>query len=106
MARQQHGLGEGEPPIVRDAVAAPLLLLDDVGQEVVAGTAAIAHVIQHRYDHAKPTLVTSGLTVEQLLSRYGAGVVRRLVETAGGALVLKLRRRGEQGNRTMTRRLR
>jgi hypothetical protein len=34
--RQQHGLGEGEPPIVRQAMSAPLLVLDDVGQEGAA----------------------------------------------------------------------
>ena len=97
VARQEHGLGEGAPRILRDAGAAPLLVLDDLGQELESGAATVAHVVQRRYDDAKPTLTTSGLTVEQLVSRYGAGVARRLLETAGGALVLKLRSRGERG---------
>ncbi len=98
VARQQHGLGEGEPRIVHQAMSAPLLVLDDVGQEVDFGIPVVAHVIQHRYDHAKTTIVTSGLTVEQIVSRYGAGVARRLLEIAGGAIVLKLRSGGERGS--------
>jgi DNA replication protein DnaC len=97
VARQQHGLGEGEPPIVRQAMSAPLLVLDDVGQEGEFGIAPVAHVIQHRYDRVKPMIATTGFTVEQLVSRYGAGVARRLIETAGGAVVLKLRNRRERG---------
>jgi DNA replication protein DnaC len=96
-ARREHGLGEGAPRIVRDALAAPLIVLDDLGQELDSGAADVAHVIQRRYDDEKPTIATSGLAVEQLLSRYGAGVVRRLLEAAGGAVVLKLRSRGGRG---------
>jgi DNA replication protein DnaC len=91
VARQQHGLGEGEAPIVRQAMNAALLVLDDLGQEWDMGAPVVAHVVQHRYDQAQPTITTSGRSVEQLVSRYGAGVVRRLIETSGGALVLRLR---------------
>jgi hypothetical protein len=73
VARQQHGLGDGEPRIVLHAMSAPLLLLDDVGQEVEFGSPVVAHAIQYRYDRVKPILATSGLTVEQLVSRYGGG---------------------------------
>jgi DNA replication protein DnaC len=97
VARQQHGLGDGDPRIVRDAMNAPLLVLDDLGQEAEFGSPVVAHVIQHRYDRVRPTIATSGLTVEQLVSRYGAGVARRLIETAGGAVVLQLRSRRERG---------
>lgn len=97
IARHQHGLGQGEPRVVLQAMAAPLLLLDDVGQEVDSGSPVVAHVIQHRYDQAKPTIATTGLTVEQMVSRYGAGVGRRLIETSGGVLVLKLQSRGDRG---------
>ncbi len=94
VARQQHGLGEGEPRRVLQAMAAPLLVLDDVGQEVEIGVPVVAHVLQHRYDHVKSTVATSGLTVDQLVARYGSGVARRLLETVGGATVLKLQSRG------------
>jgi DNA replication protein DnaC len=97
VARQQHGLGEGESPVVGQAMTAPMLVFDDLGQEAQDGTPVVAHVIQRRYDRVRPTIATTGLTVEQLVSRYGAGVARRLIETAGGAVVLKLRSRGERG---------
>ncbi len=96
VARQQHGLGEGEPRRVLQAMAAPLLVLDDVGQEVEIGIPVVAHVLQRRYDHVKATVATSGLTVDQLVARYGSGVARRLLETVGGATVLKLQSRGER----------
>jgi DNA replication protein DnaC len=90
VARQQHGLGEGEAALVRRAMAAELAVLDDLGVELDAGAPVVAHVLHHRYDRERPTIATTGLTVEQLAKRYGAGVARRLVETAGGAVVLKL----------------
>jgi DNA replication protein DnaC len=91
LARQQHGLGEGEARLARQAMNAPLLILDELGGEVDFGIAAVAHVVQHRYDRRRPTIATSGRTVEELVSRYGAGVARRLLETIGGVIVLKLR---------------
>ena len=98
VARQQHGLGEGEPRIVRQAMKAPLLVLDDLGQEAEVGIPVVAHILQHRYNQASPTIATSGLSVEQIVSRYGAGVARRLLETLGGATVIKLRGRPERGS--------
>jgi hypothetical protein len=50
----------------------------------------IAHLLHRRYDAQRPTIATTGLTIEQLASRYGAGVARRLVETVGGATVVKM----------------
>lgn len=96
VARQQHSLGAGEAPLVRQAIGAPLLVLDDVGQELEAGSSVVAYVVQHRYDDARPTVVTSGLRPEQLAQRYGAGVFRRLVEAIGGAVVVKLRSRSDR----------
>jgi DNA replication protein DnaC len=97
VARQQHGLGEGEPRIVRQAMNAPLLVLDDLGQEAEVGIPVVAHILQHRYNRAIPTIATSGLTIEQLVSRYGAGVARRLLETVGGVIVIRLRTCRESG---------
>jgi len=99
VARQQHGLGEGEAALVRQATGAELAILDDLGVEPEVGAPVLAHVLHHRYDSARPTIVTTGLTVEQIAKRYGAGVARRLVETAGGAVVLKLSGRRDRGPR-------
>jgi DNA replication protein DnaC len=97
LARQQHGLGEGEASLVRQAMGADLAILDDLGVEADAGAPVVAHVLHHRYDRERPTIATTGLTVEQLAKRYGAGVARRLVESAGGAVVLKVNARRDRG---------
>jgi DNA replication protein DnaC len=96
VARQQHGLGAGEAGLVRQAMCAALIILDDIGVEPEIGAPAVAHVLHHRYDGERPTIVTTGLTVEQLAKRYGAGVARRLLETAGGVVVLKLSARRDR----------
>ncbi len=98
IARQQHGLGAGEAALVRQAMRAALIILDDLGVEPEVGAPAIAHVLHHRYDGERPTIVTTGLTVEQLAKHYGAGVARRLLETAGGAVVLKLSGRSDRSS--------
>ncbi len=90
VARQQHALGDGEAGLVRQAMGAKLVILDDLGVEPDIGAPAIAHVLHHRYDRQRTTIATTGLTIEQLASRYGAGVARRLVETAGGAVLVKM----------------
>lgn len=97
VSRQQHGLGAGEAPLVRHAMGATLLLVDDLGLDADAGMTVVAHVLHRRYARTRPTIVATGLTVEQLAKRYGAGVTRRLIETAGGAVVLKLRGRQDPG---------
>lgn len=99
VARQHHGLGAGEASLVRQAMGAELALLDDLGVEPEAGSPVVAHLLHRRYDSERPTIATTGLTVEQLAKRYGAGVARRLVETAGGAIVIKLNGRREWGTR-------
>ncbi len=98
VARQQHGLGAGEAAVVRQAMRAALIILDDLGVEPEIGAPAVAHVLHHRYDGERPTIVTTGLTVEQLAKHYGAGVARRLLETAGGAVVLKLSGRRDRSS--------
>jgi DNA replication protein DnaC len=98
VARQQHGLGAGEAALVRQAMCAELTILDDLGVEPEVGAPVIAHLLHHRYDSQRPTIVTTGLAIEQLAKHYGAGVARRLLETAGGAVVLKLGGRRERSS--------
>jgi hypothetical protein len=58
------------------------------------------HVVQSRYDDARPTIATSGLTPAQIVERYSSGIARRLLETAGGVVVVQIKgfaRRFPQG---------
>lgn len=82
VARIQHRAGEGEAPPVAAAMRAPMLLLDDIGQEQNTAVNPIADIVQHRWAHELPTWVTTGLSREELGARYGGGVARRLFERA------------------------
>jgi hypothetical protein len=82
VARLQHAAGHGEPELVATAMRAPLVLLDDVGSERDFPTNPIPDVIFERHAQDLPTWVTTGLTRDALVTRYGAGVVARMFERA------------------------
>jgi DNA replication protein DnaC len=79
-ARIQHAAGHGEPEIVERAMKAPLALLDDVGSERDTGTNPVPDIVFERHAEQRPTWVTTGLTREQLIQRYGTGMVSRLFD--------------------------
>lgn len=87
-ARARHRLGQGDPPLVTDAMTAPLLLLDDLGQEREDRDGCITDVVYERHNAQLPTWVTCGLANgdeatfgEHLSRRYDGGFVRRILET-------------------------
>jgi hypothetical protein len=82
VARIQHPAGHGEPEIVELAMRAPLVLLDDLGSERDHALSAVPDVIFERHAENRPTWVTTGLTRDQLVKRYGPGVVARIFERA------------------------
>lgn len=79
-AERRHPLGEGDPPLVRQAISAPTLYLDDLGTEDAKDLGVLQSVIDHRYAKGRATFVTSGLTRVDLSTYLGAAYVRRLVE--------------------------
>lgn len=81
-ARIQHAAGDGEPLVIDQALRARLLVLDDVGQEQNTSTNAVRDVIWQRHDASLSTWITTGLSLPELLTRYGDGARRRLVEEA------------------------
>lgn len=92
-ARMAHPLGMGEAPLVTRAKRAPLLILDDLGQDTSTG-GAVVEVIMDRYNAGRRTWVTTGLdaasrvgTYPELERRYGAGVRRRLTDRAHARVV-------------------
>lgn len=82
LARLQHPAGHGEAELVETAMRASLVLIDDLGSERDFPSNAIPDVIFERHAQDLPTWVTTGLTREPLVARYGAGVVARLFERA------------------------
>src|ERR1700733_12125981 len=87
IARIQHPAGHGEPEIVDDAMRIPLALIDDLGSERDMSMNAIPDVIFERHAASRATWITTGMTREQLVTRYGQGTVARIFE---GAKVIRL----------------
>lgn len=79
-AAARHPLGSGEPPLIRSAATASLLLLDDLGTERTDRDRILSEVIDRRYMANKPTVVTTNLSERELRERYGASLLRRLTD--------------------------
>lgn len=77
-ARMAHSLGEGEADIVSRAVAADLLILDDLGVGDDAHRSAVGDVIDERYDRMRVTWVTTGFDAANITGKYGEGRSRRV----------------------------
>jgi DNA replication protein DnaC len=82
VARILHPAGHGEPEVVEFAMRAPLVLIDDLGGERDHALSALPDLLVERHAENRPTWVTTGLTREQLVKRYGQGIVARVFERA------------------------
>lgn len=87
-ARARYKLGEGEAPLVEQAIAAPLLVLDDLGAERDDRDGVLHDVVWERSNAERPTWITCGLpgrTLDDLAAtlerRYDGGFARRVLET-------------------------
>jgi DNA replication protein DnaC len=81
-ARRNAPLGS-EPELLMKAKAASLLIIDDATQEPI-GDGGLFEVIDHRYEHHKPTIVTTGLSRTAFRERYGDALDRRLTQEGVG----------------------
>lgn len=82
-ARRRHSLGADEAPLVRRAIGASLLVIDELGTERGDSgwtTDAVRDVIWARFGERRPTVVTSPLDRAALGAKYGGGGERRLFE--------------------------
>lgn len=82
-ARAESPLGRGEAPAIARAVEASVLLLDDVGVEMVRSS-AVPEVLVERAAAEKPTIITTKLDIDGIEQKYrewdGSGLARRLYE--------------------------
>lgn len=83
-ARRRHRIGSGEAPLIEAAIEAPILVVDELGVE--PASEAIFELYDARYRRAVPTLTTSGMSREQLVARYGDGLVRRMTAPFGATV--------------------
>lgn len=86
LARARRGwpLGQGDPPEFERAAGASILFLDDLGQER-QDDGSLRDVLNERYSNARPTVVTTGLRMPELVTRYDAQFVRRILQ--GGTIL-------------------
>lgn len=75
-ARRRHPLGAGEAEEVALAIAAPVLVIDELGPEPL--DAAIHDVLDARYARALVTITTAGMRRAELAARYGDATSRRM----------------------------
>lgn len=78
-ARLEHALGHDEAPLVKEALKASVLLIDDLGIEKKRET-VVAEVIYEREQLRKPMIITTSISPETAAMLYGDGVARRLFE--------------------------
>ncbi len=79
---EAFALSGGAMKLDDDLVRAPLLLIDDLGAERNMASTLVPELIYQRHAHDRPTWITTGFTPEQVLERYGGGIVRRVYERA------------------------
>lgn len=87
IARGQHGLGEGEAPMVHWAMTSPMVVIDDLGNERKTELSAVMDVIFDRHAESLCTWYTTPFGHDEISKRYGDGIARRVFE---GALVVDL----------------
>jgi DNA replication protein DnaC len=81
IARAHSGLGD-EAPDVASAMGAGILAFDDVGSGKNSSHDATADVIFRRHADERPTVYTTGFSLEELRGKYGDGICRRIFENA------------------------
>jgi len=83
-ARSQHALGADEAPLVAVAMNCSLLILDDLGKEDRRKREAVVQVLRTRHVDERPTIVTTELGPDAIVSSYasegvdGTHLMRRL----------------------------
>lgn len=89
-ARRRHSLGDGEAPHIRAAIAASVLVVDELGTEkpdTASGTDPVRDVLWARFSERRPTVATSPFDRATLAARYGGGGERRLFEAPRATLI-------------------
>jgi DNA replication protein DnaC len=89
LAREQHGLGGGEAPLVERCMNAPLLIVDEVGY-LDKDTGVLEQVVDARNKSRLPIVLTSGMEPQELHERYGAATARKMMGAVGRDAVIQV----------------
>ena len=81
IARSDQPFGKGQPQRVKDAIAASILLIDDMGAEHPLTKQPLEDVIAERYDRGAITwVIRLASKRETFRRRYSGGTERRITE--------------------------
>lgn len=84
-ARTRQPLGQGDPAILEVAIGSDLVIIDDLGQDPPPRsfqTNLLPDIVLERYDRKGPLWVATWLSLAEMVSRYGEGFARRVLEGA------------------------
>ncbi|MBK8997671.1 MAG: ATP-binding protein [Myxococcales bacterium] len=84
LARRRHALGAGEAEEIATAIAAPVLVVDELGPEPL--DSALHDVVDARYTAERITVTTSGMRLAELAAKYGDATVRRFTAPHGATI--------------------
>ncbi len=87
----RHGFDGGGHGLFARALDAPLLALDDLGSEAVTDWVRdrLYVLINHRWDHCLPLLVTTNVMAADLATRIGQGVASRIAGCCARRIAMK-----------------
>lgn len=87
-AVEGHKLGDGLCPAVAEARSAPVIVIDDLGDEPKHRASVIGNMLRYAAQESIPVIVTTWMNEEQRCERYGGGVTRRATGADGKGLVV------------------
>ncbi len=80
-ARMRTRLGHESDEVI-EAMATPLLVLDDLGTSSEVNSTVIPEVVKKRHAHNRPTWVTTWMAPKDIENRYGEDISRRVFQGA------------------------
>jgi hypothetical protein len=89
VAREQHGLGHGEAPLVERCIRTPLLFIDELGY-LDKETGVLEQVVDARNKAQLPVVVASGMEPKEIQLRYGAATARKMMAMGRSDLIVQV----------------
>lgn len=71
---------EGESEIIKKYCAYEMLVIDDIGAEKASdyNMSILYIILNNRYEASKPTIITTNMSGEEIVSQYGKRILSRL----------------------------
>lgn len=84
-----HPLGKGDAPAYLEAVRAHVLVLDELGYDLLDRRHVAKDLLFARYDAGRRTIITTGQKPAAFASEWGSGAARRIWDEGAGVALAK-----------------